>query len=68
MDPGRPARTDKSAVLDDAIRVLNQLTAETGELKDAKKKLEEEIKTLKVGPIIIDDNLQMKWCILTCML
>lgn len=47
LDPGRPVKTDKSAVLDDAVCVLNQLKAETKELKEANTKLEEEIKSLK---------------------
>ncbi|OVA02431.1 Myc-type [Macleaya cordata] len=47
LEPGRPAKTDKSAVLNDAIRVLNQLRTETQELKEANEKLQEEIKNLK---------------------
>lgn len=48
LEPGRPAKTDKPAILDDAIRVLNQLRAEAQELKEANEKLVEEIKSLKV--------------------
>lgn len=47
LEPGRPAKTDKSAILSDAIRVLNQLRTETKELKDSNEKLQEEIKSLK---------------------
>ncbi|KAJ4826131.1 hypothetical protein Tsubulata_021878 [Turnera subulata] len=47
LDPGRPARTDKPAIIDDAIRVLNQLRNEAQELKDTNEKLLEEIKSLK---------------------
>ncbi|KAI3871091.1 hypothetical protein MKX03_019833 [Papaver bracteatum] len=47
LEPGRPAKTDKSAILSDAIRVLNQLRTETQELKDSNEKLQEEIKSLK---------------------
>ncbi|XP_058752669.1 transcription factor bHLH104-like [Vicia villosa] len=47
LDPGRPVRTDKPAILDDAIRVLNQLKTEAEELKETNGKLLEEIKCLK---------------------
>ncbi|XP_017975289.1 PREDICTED: transcription factor bHLH104 isoform X2 [Theobroma cacao] len=47
LEPGRPARTDKSAILDDAIRVLTQLRTEAQELKETNEKLQEEIKSLK---------------------
>lgn len=48
LEPGRPAKTDKPAILDDAIRVLTQLRAETQELTQTNEKLLEEIKSLKV--------------------
>ena len=48
LEPGRQAKTDKPAILDDAIRVLNQLKAETQELKETNEKLLHEIKSLKV--------------------
>ena len=48
LEPGRQAKTDKPAILDDAIRVLNQLKAEAQELKETNEKLLEEIKSLKV--------------------
>jgi hypothetical protein len=51
LEPGRPVRTDKPAILDDAIRVLNQLKTEAQELKETNEKLLEEIKCLKVGII-----------------
>ncbi|XWS13828.1 hypothetical protein CRYUN_Cryun36dG0072000 [Craigia yunnanensis] len=47
LEPGRPARTDKSVILDDAVRVLTQLGTETQELKETNEKLLEEIKSLK---------------------
>lgn len=49
LEPGRPTKTDKPAILDDAIRVLNQLKNETQELKETNEKLLEEIKSLKVN-------------------
>ncbi|KAK6145955.1 hypothetical protein DH2020_019824 [Rehmannia glutinosa] len=47
LEPGRPMKTDKSAILGDAIRVLNQLKTESQEYKETNEKLLEEIKTLK---------------------
>ncbi|PON64111.1 Basic helix-loop-helix transcription factor [Parasponia andersonii] len=47
LEPGRPTKTDKPAILDDAVRVLNQLKSETKELKETNEKLLEEIKSLK---------------------
>lgn len=47
LEPGRPVKTDKVAILNDAIRVLNQLKSESKEYKDMNEKLLEEIKTLK---------------------
>jgi len=49
LEPGRPVRTDKPAILDDAIRVLSQLKTEAEELKESNEKLLEEIKCLKVS-------------------
>lgn len=48
LEPGRPVKTDKSAILSDAIRVLNQLRTEAKDLKEANEKLQEDIKVLKV--------------------
>lgn len=47
LEPGRSVKTEKPAILDDAIRVLTQLKAESEELKDTNEKLLEEIKCLK---------------------
>lgn len=49
LEPGRTPKTDKSAILDDAIRVVNQLRGEAHELKETNQKLLEEIKSLKVS-------------------
>ncbi|KAL5542234.1 hypothetical protein UlMin_009944 [Ulmus minor] len=48
LEPGRPMKTDKPTILDDAIRVINQLKNEAQELKETNEKLIEEIKSLKV--------------------
>ncbi|CAL1396394.1 unnamed protein product [Linum trigynum] len=47
LEPGRPAKADKPAIIDDAIRILTQLKSEAKELKDTNEKLQEEIKSLK---------------------
>ncbi|KAK4770090.1 hypothetical protein SAY87_030622 [Trapa incisa] len=47
LEPGRSVKTEKPAILDDAIRVLTQLRAESQELKETNEKLLEEIKCLK---------------------
>ncbi|KAG2325882.1 hypothetical protein Bca52824_008610 [Brassica carinata] len=47
LEPGRTPKTDKPAILDDAIRVLNQLRDEAHELEETNQKLLEEIKILK---------------------
>lgn len=49
LEPGRPPKNDKLAILGDAIRVVNQLRAESQEFKETNEKLVEEIKSLKVG-------------------
>ncbi|KAF8394291.1 hypothetical protein HHK36_020497 [Tetracentron sinense] len=47
LEPGRPAKSDKSAILGDAIRVLNKLRTEAQELKETNEKLQKDIKSLK---------------------
>uniref|UniRef100_A0A7N0UUG4 BHLH domain-containing protein n=1 Tax=Kalanchoe fedtschenkoi TaxID=63787 RepID=A0A7N0UUG4_KALFE len=47
IDPARLARSDKVAILDDAIRILKQLKTEAQELEEARKKLNDEINNLK---------------------
>ncbi|KAL1200048.1 Transcription factor [Cardamine amara subsp. amara] len=48
LEPGRSPKTDKPAILDDAIRILNQLRDEAHKLEETNQKLLEEIKFLKV--------------------
>ncbi|CAA2956074.1 transcription factor bHLH104-like [Olea europaea subsp. europaea] len=48
LEPGRPVKADKLAILGDAIRVLNELKSESQEYEEMNEKLLEEIKTLKV--------------------
>ncbi|KAK9672860.1 hypothetical protein RND81_12G130000 [Saponaria officinalis] len=47
LEPGRAAKTDKLAILNDAIRVVTQLRTEAEEYKEEQRKLQEEIECLK---------------------
>ena len=46
-------KTDKAAILDDAVKALSQLKTEAQELKEMNEKLLEEIKCLKVSIVSI---------------
>lgn len=48
LEPGRPAKTDKAAILIDAVRMVTQLRGEAQKLKDTNQGLQEKIKDLKV--------------------
>ena len=48
LEPGRPAKTDKAAILIDAVRMVTQLRGEAQKLKDTNQGLQEMIKELKV--------------------
>ncbi|XP_074284655.1 transcription factor bHLH34-like [Silene latifolia] len=47
LEPGRAAKTDKLAIVNDAIRVVKQLRTEAEEYREENKKLESEIQSLK---------------------
>ncbi|XP_075516411.1 transcription factor bHLH104-like [Primulina tabacum] len=47
LEPGRPMKTDKLAIIGDTIRTLGQLKTESQEYSEMNEKLLEEIKTLK---------------------
>lgn len=49
LEPGRPPKTDKSAILVDAVRMVTQLRGEAQKLKDSNSNLQEKIKELKVN-------------------
>lgn len=49
LEPGRPPKTDKAAILIDAVRMVNQLRGEAQKLKDSNSSLQEKIKELKVS-------------------
>lgn len=48
LEPGKPVKADKAAILSDATRMVIQLRSETQQLKDTNGSLEEKIKELKV--------------------
>ncbi|KAH6770050.1 basic helix-loop-helix DNA-binding superfamily protein [Perilla frutescens var. hirtella] len=48
LEPGRSVKTEKQAILGDAIRLINELKAESKEYTEMNKRLMEEIQTLKV--------------------
>lgn len=51
LEPGRAPKTDKSAILVDAVRMVTQLRTEAKKLKDSNSDLQEKIKELKVIPV-----------------
>lgn len=48
LDPGRPPKTEKVAILSDAQRMLIELRTEIQKLKESNEELQEKIKELKV--------------------
>ncbi|KAF5185563.1 transcription factor ILR3-like, partial [Thalictrum thalictroides] len=47
LEPGRPPKMDKAAILSDAVRMVTQLRSESQKLKDSNEDLQEKIKELK---------------------
>ncbi|XP_060188097.1 transcription factor ILR3-like [Lycium barbarum] len=58
LEPGRPPKTDKSAILVDAVRMVTQLRDEAQKLKDSNLNLQEKIKELKVEKTELRDEKQ----------
>ncbi|KAL9264498.1 Transcription factor ILR3-like protein [Drosera capensis] len=58
LEPGRPSKMDKSAILLDAIKIVTQLRSEAQELKDSNSSLQEKIKELKVEKTELRDEKQ----------
>lgn len=58
LEPGRPPKTDKSAILVDAVRIVTQLRGDAQKLMDSNSNLQEKIKELKVNILSLNnDNL-----------
>ncbi|GFP86384.1 transcription factor ilr3 [Phtheirospermum japonicum] len=58
LDPSRPPKTDKSAILVDAVRMVTQLRGEAQKLKDANLNLQDKIKELKAEKNELRDEKQ----------
>lgn len=58
LEPGRPPKTDKAAILIDAVRMVNQLRGEAQKLKDSNSGLQEKIKELKAEKNELRDEKQ----------
>lgn len=58
LEPGRPSKTDKAAILIDAARMVTQLRGEAQKLKDSNSDLQEKIKELKTEKNELRDEKQ----------
>ncbi|XAR56637.1 hypothetical protein NMG60_11037198 [Bertholletia excelsa] len=58
LDPGRPPKIDKAAILVDAARMVTQLRGEAQKLKDSTLSLQEKIKELKAEKNELRDEKQ----------
>uniref|UniRef100_A0A2P2K4Y8 DNA binding protein n=1 Tax=Rhizophora mucronata TaxID=61149 RepID=A0A2P2K4Y8_RHIMU len=58
LEPGRPPKADKSAILIDAVRMVTQLRSEAQKLKDSNSGLQEKIKELKAEKNELRDEKQ----------
>nr|XP_043612826.1 transcription factor ILR3-like [Erigeron canadensis] len=58
LEHGRPPKTDKTAILSDAIRMITQLQTETKRLSESNVELQEKIKELKAEKNELRDEKQ----------
>lgn len=58
LDPGRPPKMDKAAILSDAVRMVTQLRNESQKLKESNENLQEKLKDLKVEKNELRDEKQ----------
>ncbi|XP_010267809.1 PREDICTED: transcription factor ILR3 [Nelumbo nucifera] len=58
LDPGRPPKMDKAAILSDAVRMVTQLRSEAQKLKESNESLQEKIKELKAEKNELRDEKQ----------
>lgn len=58
LEPGRPPKADKAAILVDAVRMVTQLRGEADKLKDSNSNLQEKIKELKAEKNELRDEKQ----------
>lgn len=65
MDPGKPPKTDKFAILSDATRLLNQLRLEAKKFRESNEALQDAIKNLKVSnDVLLYSSLFMELSVL----
>ncbi|CAO1941725.1 unnamed protein product [Urochloa humidicola] len=58
LEPGKTPKMDKSAILNDAIRVVGELRSEAQKLKDSNESLQEKIKEIKAEKNELRDEKQ----------
>eukprot|EP00262_Sarcandra_glabra_P006769 TRINITY_DN19316_c0_g1_i1.p1 TRINITY_DN19316_c0_g1~~TRINITY_DN19316_c0_g1_i1.p1 ORF type:complete len:237 (+),score=53.37 TRINITY_DN19316_c0_g1_i1:120-830(+) len=58
LEPGRPPKMDKAAILSDAVRMVTQLRSESQKLKETNENLQEKIKELKTEKNELRDEKQ----------
>ncbi|KAJ9686751.1 hypothetical protein PVL29_015549 [Vitis rotundifolia] len=58
LEPGRPPKADKAAILSDAVRMVTQLRSEAQKLKESNGDLQEKIKELKAEKNELRDEKQ----------
>ncbi|KAJ6791168.1 transcription factor ILR3 [Iris pallida] len=58
LEPGKPLKMDKAAILNDAVRMVTQLRSEAEKLKDSNESLQEKIKELKAEKNELRDEKQ----------
>ncbi|KAL5222918.1 hypothetical protein ABZP36_027631 [Zizania latifolia] len=58
LEPGKPVKSDKAAILSDATRMVIQLRVEAQQLKDTNESLEDKIKELKAEKDELRDEKQ----------
>ncbi|XAR55415.1 hypothetical protein NMG60_11035480 [Bertholletia excelsa] len=58
LEPGRPPKADKAAILSDAVRTVTQLRSEAQKLKESNEDLQEKIKELKAEKNELRDEKQ----------
>ncbi|KAK1304891.1 Transcription factor ILR3 [Acorus calamus] len=58
LEPGKPPKMDKAAILSDAVRMVTQLRGESQKLKESNESLQEKIKELKAEKNELRDEKQ----------
>ncbi|OMO60175.1 hypothetical protein CCACVL1_24342 [Corchorus capsularis] len=58
LEPGRPPKADKVALLSDAVKMVHQLRSEVEKLKESNEELQEKIKELKAEKNELRDEKQ----------